>query len=504
MSDAPLVSVESVAKSFSGVTVLRDISFTVSKGRILGLVGENGAGKSTLMNLIGGNLRPDGGRLRLADRDYAPRSPQEAEAAGVAVIHQELNLFANLSVAENLFLRRLPRNRFGLIDRRRLHADATALLTQVGLALAPDTALSQLSPGQRQLVEIAKAIGARARLILLDEPTTSLTRTESERLFALMHRLAGEGVAMIFISHALDDVLAHCDSVVALRDGRKVGEGTKAELSRDALIRWMIGRSLEQLFPTRSGARTAEVLLDVRDLSGPPHLRDVSVQLHRGEILGLSGLMGAGRTELARLLFGLSRSQEGSVSLDTETFGDAPPRRRIAAGLGFLTENRQAEGLCLDASIAENLTLVTLAQHATGGIGWLSGARLNASCERMRDAVSLDTKAVLSLPVRSLSGGNQQKVVLGKWLLAKPRLLIVDEPTRGIDVGAKFEIYRLLQSLADAGTGILMISSEIEELIGMCDRILVMAEGRLTDTLERADFSRERILRSSLPKGGAA
>ncbi|MDX2185962.1 MAG: sugar ABC transporter ATP-binding protein [Opitutaceae bacterium] len=505
MSDAPFLVASSIAKSFGGVSVLKDVSFSVARGEILGLVGENGAGKSTLMNLIGGNLRADGGRLQLGGADYAPHGPQEAEVAGVAVIHQELNLFPNLSVGENLFLRHLPRKWGGLIDRGRLHADSRALLSQVGLDIDPARLVSELSPGQRQQVEIAKAVGARARLILFDEPTTSLARPEAERLFALMRRLAEQGVAMIFISHALDDVLALCSRVVALRDGRKAGEGAASELTRDTLIRWMIGRSLEQLFPTRKGKPGDKVLLTVKDLAGPPYDQGASLALRNGEILGISGLMGAGRTEFARMLFGVDPAKGGSVILsqggDVST---AAPRLRTRRGMAFLTENRQAEGLCLDAGVAENLTLVTLSRHSSGPLGWLSRERLSAAVATARRQVAIDPKATDVLPVRALSGGNQQKVVLGKWLLAEPDVLIVDEPTRGIDVGAKFEIYRLLMERADSGAGVIMISSELEELIGVCDRILVMAEGRFTDELIRGDFSRERILNSSLfRKGGA-
>ncbi|MFN0068093.1 MAG: ATP-binding cassette domain-containing protein [Limisphaerales bacterium] len=523
MHTEPVVRFAGLEKAFFGVKVIKGVSFAVREGSITGLVGENGAGKSTLMNLLGGNLRPDAGELRIRGQPYAPDDPNDARAAGIAFVHQELNLFPNLSIAENLFLTDLPRvavaGRIGLswIDRRALRTGAAALLGQVGLEHPPDTLVGQLSAGERQLVEIARALGANARVIILDEPTTSLSTRECDRLFTLMRQLRDRGLALIYISHALGDVLRLCDEIVVLRDGEVVGGGAAQEFSHDRLVSLMVGRQLNQLYPERirgsggepthsvamakdpHGLRSAatEPALEVHSLSRPGVVRDIAFSLSRGEVLGLSGLMGAGRSELARMLFGLDPHSTGEILLEGNPL-EGTPRRRIRRGLAFLTEDRRQEGLCMEASIADNLALVTLARHARTPARWLDSAGIHSAVGRMREAVRLSPAARDSQPVRTLSGGNQQKVVLGKWLLAEPRVLILDEPTRGIDVGAKFEIYQLIHQLADRGAGVLVISSEIEELMGICDRILVMRQGEIAGEFARGHFDREKLLAAAL------
>jgi ABC-type sugar transport system ATPase subunit len=549
----PVVSFVGIEKGFFGVQVLKGVSFSVESGRIVGLVGENGAGKSTLMNLLGGNLRPDAGELRVEGRPFAPRDPMDARAVGIAFVHQELNLFPNLSLAENLFLSDFPllgtsrarsassgvggppdhevasqrsskqgwRARLCLpwIDRRTLDARASELLRQVGLESPPQTLVERLSTGERQLVEIAKALGADARVIILDEPTTSLSSRECDRLFALMNQLRSRGLALIYISHALGDVLRLCDDLVVLRDGEMVGGGPAADFNHERLVALMVGRQLSQLYPERlrvTGPRpdgeggdpagrdlirlpaaSRKPALEVRSVSRPGVVHDVSFTLAEGEVLGLAGLMGAGRSELARILFGLDPHSSGEIRLQGERL-EGHPRRRIRRGVAFLTEDRRQEGLCLEASVADNLALVTLTQHGRTPLRWLDMAGLRAAIRRMREAVRLSPTVRDTQPVRTLSGGNQQKVVLGKWLLAEPRVLILDEPTRGIDVGAKFEIYQLIHQRADRGAGVLVISSEIEELIGICDRILVMCQGGVSGEFQRHEFDRERILRAAL------
>jgi ribose transport system ATP-binding protein len=495
----PLLAFHSIEKSFFGVKVVQGVSFEVMSGRALGLVGENGAGKSTLMNILGGNLCSDAGEMRWNGARYRPGSPREAERAGVAFIHQELNLFQNLTIAENLFIGGFPR-RLGMIDRRTMRERARDVLREVQLDHGPDTPLEVLSAGERQLVEIAKALLAEARLIILDEPTTSLTSRETGRLFELVRQLRGRGMALIYISHNLEHVRALCDDLVILRDGQVVGGGPMTEFALDRVVSLMVGREITQFFPARTSQPTSEVVLDVRGVSQPGMVRDITLQLRRGEVLGVSGLMGSGRSELARILFGLDDCAKGEIRLVGALLNPLPPRERIARGMAFLTEDRRADGLCLDASVGDNITLVAL-DRMTDRLKRVEREASKAAVGRMREAVRLTPGARDGQPVKTLSGGNQQKVVLAKWILNEPKVFILDEPTRGIDVGAKCEVYRLINELVEAGAGVLMISSEVEELIGMCDRILVMNRGAIEDVVERGQFDRERILRAALHRG---
>jgi ribose transport system ATP-binding protein len=498
-----MIEFSHIEKSFFGVKVLKDVSFTVKPGQTLGIVGENGAGKSTLMNILGGNLRADSGAMRLNGQPYAPGSPRDAERAGIAFIHQELNLFSNLSIAENIFIRRFPRCRSWLpiIHRRQIHHRTHELLQELDLAHTPDTLIERLSAGERQLVEIAKVLALDARLIILDEPTTSLTAREIEQLFAIMVHLRGRGISMVYISHSLGHVLKLCDEIVVLRDGAVVASAPTPQFTMDRMVSLMVGREITQLFPQRVVRPTDQVVLDVRGVTQPGIVRDITFQLRRGEILGVSGLMGAGRSELARILFGLDVCAAGDIRLDGESIGHLPPGERIRRGLAFLTEDRRAEGLCLEASIADNVTLAALRDFCRNWVGWLDQPKAAAGVKRIREAVKLTATARGEQPVKTLSGGNQQKVVLAKWLLNEPKVFILDEPTRGIDVGAKYEVYRLIQELAARGTGVLLISSEVEELLGMCDRILVMRGGAIRDRIEPSEFDRERILRAAIHDG---
>jgi ribose transport system ATP-binding protein len=495
-----------IEKSFSGVPVLRDVSFSVPAGRTLGLVGENGAGKSTLMNILGGNLRTDAGRMLLHGVTYAPAHPTDAAHARIAFIHQELNLFSNLSIADNLFLTTFPRSRaLPWIDRRALHERTRTLLRPVGLDLAPDTLVEQLSAGECQLVEIARALSLDAQLIIFDEPTTSLSARETDALFALLRQLQSRGIALIYISHLLEHVRQLCHDLVVLRDGAVVATGPIETFSTPVIITAMVGRSLTQLYPSRRKPATDVPVLEVRGVTQPHVVRDINFTLHRGEVLGVSGLMGAGRSELARILFGLDAAQNGELRVAGKLLPSrCDPRRRIERGLAFLTEDRRHEGLCLDASIADNLALVSLRQYARRGFKLLDRTSWQRAISTVREAVRLTSNAANTQAVQTLSGGNQQKVVLGKWLLAAPIVLMLDEPTRGVDVGAKFELYQLIVDLADRGSGVLLISSEIEELLGICDRILVMSQGEIRGEFERAEFSRERLLTAALPREAPA
>lgn len=493
----PLLQFSTIEKAFFGVKVLKGVSFTVPPDGAVGLVGENGAGKSTLMNILGGNLRAEGGTMMLEGAPFSPRSPAHAVRAGIAFIHQELNLFSNLTVAENLFLTRFPRSG-PFIKKRESNAETEKWLREVGLSISPETPVEALSPGQRQLVEIAKALSVEARLIIFDEPTTSLSVREVEHLFALIARLREKRIAFIYISHALPEIFRLCDDIIVLRDGSVVGSGPVRSFTKEKLVSLMIGRELTQAFPEKSRWTGSSPLLEVKELSRRGQQEKISFTLHRGEVLGLGGLMGAGRTELARTIFGLESRGSGTIRLDGELFTRWFPRVMVEKGVAFLTENRQQEGLCLEGSVTENFTLAALREHSRTPLRWLSLASINEAVKRIRGRVDLDAKVRAGQVVRTLSGGNQQKVVLGKWLLRDPRVLILDEPTRGVDVGAKFEIYRLINELVSRGAGILLIASEMEELLGLCHRILVMKSGAIVDELNFAAFDRSRILRAAL------
>jgi ribose transport system ATP-binding protein len=498
-----LLRLEGIVKSFHGVQVLRSVSFDVSPGEVLGIVGENGAGKSTLMNIIGGVLEADAGQMTLAGARYSPQTARDAQAAGIAFIHQELNLFPNLTIAENIFLTRFPLKSasgwgWGRIDRRAMYDQATRLLEQVGLAISPSHRVDGLSAGERQLVEIAKALQLDPRLLILDEPTTSLTSRETTRLFGLLRSLRAQGIALIYISHALGDVKQLCDQVVVLRDGAVVSRGAMAEYDTDRMVSMMVGRESSQQFPTRHSRPRGQVALRARGVTQPGIVNDVSFELQRGEVLGIAGLMGSGRTELARILFGLAPMSSGVIELAGEPIERLSTRARIQRGLAMLTESRREDGLCMPDSIENNLSLVVEPKFASGVWGILKRRALSLAMADMRSAVKMSPTIDPHKPVQTLSGGNQQRVVLGKWLLNGPSVLILDEPTRGIDVGAKFEIYTLIDQLASSGAAILIISSEIEELLGVCDRILVMSQGEVRDELGREAFDADRILRSSL------
>jgi ribose transport system ATP-binding protein len=500
----PLLRIEGLTKSFFGVRVLHEVALSLAPGEVLGLVGENGSGKSTTMNILGGVHQPDSGRMTLAGEPYAPRSPRDAEAAGIAFIHQELNLFKNLSVEENLFIGGFPRLVPGLpfIDRRKVRARAREMLAAVDLDVPPGTPLSRLSQGERQLVEIAKALGADARIVIFDEPTTSLTARESRRLFELIGRLRARGIAVIYISHILSDVMALCDSVTVLRDGRVVGQAPVAEMSVDRLIALMVGRTIDQIYPPRDTVPgDGTPVLEVEALTQPGIVKDVSFAVRPGEVLGVSGLMGSGRSETARILFGLDPYASGTIRVDGKPLERPTPQAAMERGIAFLTEDRRLEGLLMDGPIADNIGLPSLPDFSARFARLIERPRLGERVEAVGREVQVNARDFARTLAKNLSGGNQQKVVIGKWLLRGPRLFILDEPTRGIDVGAKYEVYKLVNRLAAQGAGVLMISSEIEELIGMCDRIMVMSHGEVRGFFERERFDREAIMRAAMWDG---
>ena len=502
--EAPLLAIRGLSKSFFGVEVLHDVSFELGRGRVLGLVGENGSGKSTTMNVIGGIHQPDRGEMVLDGQPYRPRRPRDAEAAGIAFIHQELNLFKNLSIEENLFIGGFPKLVAGLpfIDRRKVRARAKELLASIDLDVDPTRPVSRLSQGERQLVEIAKALGSDARIVIFDEPTTSLTARETERLFGQIQRLKAKGIAVVYISHILSDVMRQTDDIVVLRDGSLVAQSPTRAMSIDKLITAMVGRTIDQIYPKReTGPRSGTPALQVDKLTQPGIVRDITFKVQPGEVVGISGLMGSGRSEMARILFGLDPYASGTITVAGQPLDQPTPEAAMARGIAFLTEDRRAEGLMMEGAIADNIALPSLPNYANGFARLIERTRLGDAVETTGRDVQVNARDFVETLVKNLSGGNQQKVVIGKWLLRRPTLFILDEPTRGIDVGAKYEVYKLINRLAGDGTGLLVISSEIEELIGMCDRILVMSHGEIRATYERAKFDREKIMRSAMRDG---
>ncbi len=497
MSDL-ILQFKDIHKAFFGVPVLQGIDLDVERGTTVGLVGENGAGKSTLMNILGGVVPPTSGQMLLNGEAYQPAGPGDADAAGIAFIHQELNLFTNLSIAENFFISDFPTaGRLPLLNRRDLNNRAREYLAMVDLDLSPDMAVERLAPGERQLVEVAKALAMDAAIIIFDEPTTSLTKRETDRLFDLIGRLHEDGKTIIYISHILGDVMRLSDAVAVLRDGNLVVTGPRDEFTVDRMISSMVGRDIAHLYPDRTAPPTEELMLEVKHLSKAGISHQIDLQLHKGEILGVFGLMGSGRSELAEIIFGLEDFDEGEILINGQPAKQLSPTRNIKGGMAFVTENRREEGLMMEAMVSDNLALAALPDYTTR---WLKRVRSSAVAKSVRETVeilSIKVNDAFRNEAKGLSGGNQQKVVIGKWLMTEPSILIIDEPTRGVDVGAKYEIYEIIDQIAARGTAVLFISSEIEELEGMCDRIMVMGQGEVLGSFERADFDRETILRAA-------
>ncbi len=492
-----LLELAGITKTYPGVVALDDVSLRVMRGEVLGLIGENGAGKSTLMKILGGVAEPTAGVIRIDGRDHRALTVAGATRAGIAFVHQELNLFENLDVASNVFIgrERLRGGPLMLLDNRAQHARVAPLLERLGADFAPDTPVELLSIAQRQMVEIAKALSVDARVIIMDEPTSSLTLSETERLLRVVADLKAAGVAIIFITHRLAEIMTCADRVVVLRDGRTVGELARGELSHGAMIRLMIGRDLKSLYlPPQSEPRPGGCDIAGLVTSAFPD-RSIDLSVRHGEILGLAGLVGAGRTSFARTVFGIDRRLAGEVRLDGAPVRIASPRDAIRQGIYLVPEDRKRAGLVLDMPIRENITLADLLHHAR----LLLIDRGSETRVARAQAASLGIKAPgVETQAVTLSGGNQQKVVLAKWLSMQPRVVIFDEPTRGIDVGAKTEIYALMRGLADRGVAIAMISSDMEEVIGVSDRIAVMHEGRISGVLDRARFSEYNVLRLAI------
>lgn len=478
-----------IAKSFGPVPVLHGVSFELEAGRAVGLLGENGAGKSTLMKILAGYEAPSGGELRLDGAAVRFDGPRAAEAAGIAMIHQEFALAESLTVAQNVFLGHELKKGW-LLDDRAMRAATMQLLAQVGLTCSPDTPVRALSLAQKQRVEIAKALQRRARVLVMDEPTATLTRNEAEQLFALVDRLKADGVTLLYISHKLEEVQRLTDEVVVMRDGRFVTRAPTASLSRAQMASLMVGRELSDLFPPKAPRPTMEPLLKVRGLTVPGWAQDVGFEVAPGEILGFAGLVGAGRTELFEGLVCLRPGATGQVEIAGRAVRIRNPREAADLGLTYLSEDRKGRGLHLDFGLRQNLTLMALRRYAKP---WLKPADEAAALQRAVAEFGIRAGS-LDVPARSLSGGNQQKLALAKVLHPEPRIVVLDEPTRGVDVGAKRELYGLIQRLAAAGLAVVVVSSELMELIGLCHRIAVMRAGRLQTVLDAAEATEDLLI----------
>ena len=503
--ESPLLRMRGVTKRFSGVTALAGVDLTLERGEVHALVGENGAGKSTLIKIMTGAYARDGGTIELEGRPVDFRTPKDAQATGVVAVYQEVNLLSYRTVAENIYLGREPR-RWGLVDWKRMNDDAGALLGKLGLTIDPRATLSTLTLALRQMVAIARGVSLDAKIVVLDEPTSSLTEREVAILYDVIRRLKSDGVAVVYISHRFDELYAVCDRVTILRDGKLVGTHPLAGLERLDLVCMMLGKRRDEL---RKGTTAFEAhaspgaqgtpLLRATGLSRGRRLKGVTIEIGRGELVGMAGLLGSGRTEVARALFGADRLEAGEVALNGAPLALRSPGDAIEAGMAFLTEDRKGEGIIPEMSVRENLTLAALPTLTRLGV--VSRARQREIVERFMKRLSIKASSA-DQKIRELSGGNQQKVLLARWLCNSPKLLILDEPTRGVDIGAKGDIQQLINELAESGLGVLMISSELEELIEGSARVLVMRDGQVVAELRRGAISQEALI-GAMAGGGA-
>jgi ABC-type sugar transport system ATPase subunit len=483
-----LLKATGISKQFPGVKALKNVDFEVYQGDIIGLVGENGAGKSTLMKILSGAYGFDSGTIEFNARPYHPQGPAEAQALGISTIYQELALIPYLTVAENIFLNREPRLSFtpGLINYSKMNQDAQELLAQLEMTVPATRQLKTLPIAAQQMVEIAKAISRSAQLIIMDEPTSSLASSDIHLLFTLIKRLKERGIAVIFIGHRMEEVLGIADRIIVMRDGERVGTLPIEEANEEQIIRLMVGRKID-LYPKQS-AEIGKTVLEVRNLSDEKYIRNVNLIVRRGEIVGMAGLIGAGRTEVARMIFGADPKTDGQIFIDGIEQNINTPLKAVQTGLGLIPEDRKQQGLVLGLDVKENITL-SIIRRISGFLGLVRGDKQRETADFYKDRLNIQTPGLWQL-ARYLSGGNQQKIVIAKWLSMNPKLLILDEPTRGIDIGAKAEVHALMSQLASQGIGILMISSELPEILGMSDRVIVMCNGVITGELTREELQR--------------
>lgn len=494
-ADIPALSMTGIGKRFPGVMALDAVDLTLWPGKVHALMGENGAGKSTLIKILAGVYRPDSGSIRIAGEEVTLNSPRDALARGIKVVFQEIALIEEFTVAENIFLGEYPTGPTGSIRWDRIRADAAALFDRIGFRVDPAARVRDLPMSQQQMVEIARALARDARIVVMDEPTSSLTPAEVDQLFAVIRRLTALGIAVLYVSHKLDEIFTIADTVTVLRDGRHISTRPRADHSEESLIHDMIGRRIEALYPRTRGPATDRAVLRVDGLSAPSGLRDITFAAHAGEVVGFFGLMGAGRTELAKAIVGFDPIQTGKITIDGQSLVPHDTATGVRLGIGLLTEDRKREGLMLDLPVVQNATLAALGK-------WARGPFVDAAAERHATQDYVRRFAIrtpsLDQPVRLLSGGNQQKVLIARWLMRGLKVIVVDEPTRGIDVGAKSDIFALIDELAAAGLAVVMMTSEMPELLGLSDRIMVMAGGRITAEFPVAQATQEAILNAAI------
>ncbi|HBE80507.1 MAG TPA: D-xylose ABC transporter ATP-binding protein [Firmicutes bacterium] len=486
-----LLKMESIRKTFPGVVALDKVTMDLYKGEVHAICGENGAGKSTLMKILSGIYQPDSGALYLKGQKTSIHGTQSAQQHGICIIHQELNLAPHLTVAQNMFLGREPMTYGQILDEKKLNQMAAEILQSLHLDIKPTTLVKDLSVSKQQMVEICKALSVKSKILIMDEPTSALSEAEIDELFRIIHKLKSEGVGIFYISHRLEELKHIIDRISILRDGCYIGTWEYGQLSLDEIIAKMVGRTLSDKFPHRD-LKFGETVFEVKNISRKGVVENISFQLRKGEVLGIAGLMGAGRTELARAIFGADQKDEGQVFLEGEEISISSPLEAIKAGVAYLSEDRKRDGLALNLAVDENITLASI--FSVSNL-WsvISKRKERVAAEKYVKDLRIKTPS-LEQSVINLSGGNQQKIVIAKWLCRNSRVVIFDEPTRGIDVGAKFEVYELINQLVKQGVGVILISSELPEIIGMCDRIIVLHEGSLTGELTKAEMTQERIL----------
>src|SRR5277367_4569246 len=486
-----LLEVSNVRKAFPGVVALDDVSFRLKRGHIHALMGENGAGKSTLMKIIAGIYTPDSGSFKLKGQEIKLTSPLDALRYGIAMIHQELNLMNFMTVAENIWIRREPLNGLGFVRHEEMRRRTKELFERLEIGMDPETEVRDLSVANRQMVEIAKAVSYDSDILIMDEPTSALTDREVDHLFKIIRALKAEGKGIVYITHKMNELFEIADEVSVFRDGRFVGERPASEVTRDDIIKMMVGREITQMFPKQT-VPIGEVALSVSNLTLEGRFHDISFDLRKGEILGFAGLVGSGRSNVAETLFGVTPATSGTIAIDGREIVIKTPATAMDAGMAFLTEDRKESGCFLLLDIMENMQMAVL-RNSHVRAGFVDEGALEKICNQQKDVLRVRTPNLYE-PIINLSGGNQQKVLIARWLMTHPRILILDEPTRGIDVGAKAEIHRLISELAAKGVAVLMISSELPEVLGMSDRVLVMHEGRMTGIVDRAEATQVKIM----------
>jgi len=493
MRDKPVLEMRGIRKAFSGVQALDGVDLELRAGEVMALVGENGAGKSTLVNTLAGVEAPDQGEIFLNGEVVEISNPERAQQLNIAIIHQELNLAAHLSVAENIFVGREFHTRFGLVDFRKMNRESQSLLNDAlhDTSIRPQGRVGDLSLARQQMVEIVKALSLDAKIIVMDEPTSSLAGTETQALLELIERLRDQGVSIIYISHRLEEVFRISNRITVLRDGKLVGVRETTSTDHDGIVTMMVGRQLEDIYGEVGGAPQGNIALEVRGMSQADRLHDIDLHVRAGEILGMAGLIGAGRTELARAVFGADRASSGEILIEGQPVRIDSPQKAIEAGLGYVPENRKLQGLFLNMSVRENISAASTSRISKGG--FIMARKDKALAAKSTKQLSIRA-ASMEQGVKSLSGGNQQKIVLAKWLNVGPKILILDEPTRGVDVGAKAEIYALIRDMAQEGMAIVVICSELPEILGLSDRIVVMREGRISGELACTEADEEKIM----------